>query len=195
MTRALRDRLITVALVVGYALWIAVLVPFAGVLVMSLPIGASLVNEMASDGDVRLPDGLGVATAEVGFLGDYYVSVRSPRGHASALMWRNWGPAHRASFYLTPERTLVVLHPGGGNTFIALEPRPLEFRPRRLPGNDGEWRYLGAVDRDARRRSNLRFFAPDEQRECIPLLGAGSSSFRREHQLQHSCDHRQLAPR
>ncbi len=116
------------------------------------------------------------------------IVVENVHGKTDRRMWEDWGPASRASVYLTPENWLVVAHPGGGATAVTLnsERAPEEisyFAVKRSPSE--RWRFIGTVDRT--RQGDLRYYSPDEVRECIPLFGAGSAPFRIDHQDQRDC--------
>lgn len=119
--------------------------------------------------------------------GRYEVVVTTKSGSAQHELWKNWGPARRASLYLSLDDRLVVLGGGGSAEMFDLTrdtpPRwiPYEHRPKES-GDD--WRYVGAVDADA---DKLIFYPPSVQPECIPLYGAGSSPYRRSHQDERSC--------
>jgi hypothetical protein len=119
--------------------------------------------------------------------GRFEVVVDTPKGSERRVLWEDWGPAQRTSLYFTPSNWLVVLGGGGRAEMISLSseaaPRCIPYLER--PKQNGEgWRYLGAVDRHLDR---LIYYAPSLQDECIPLYGAGSSPYRKEHQDEGSC--------
>ena len=109
-------------------------------------------------------------------------------GSAQHELWENWGPARRASLYLSLDDRLVVLGGGGLAEMFDVSrdasPRwiPYEQRPKES-GDD--WEYLrAAVDGGV---DELTFYPPSVQTECIPLYGAGSSAYRKSHQDERSC--------
>ena len=114
--------------------------------------------------------------------GRFEVVVQTPSGTVRDVLWEDWGPAQRASLYLTPEDWLVVLGGGGVARMIDLSaggaPRVVPSREQ-LRQKSELWTYLGVVDRVIEKReARLRFFDPSTQPECIPLYGAGSSPYR-----------------
>jgi hypothetical protein len=119
--------------------------------------------------------------------GRFELVVSTPEGRERRVLWKDWGPAQRVSLYLTPQRALVALGGGGGAEMISVKagsaPRWVPY-PQRPKENGEDWKYLGAVDRSVRR---LVYYAPADQPECIPLYGAGSSPYRRDHQDEGTC--------
>lgn len=119
--------------------------------------------------------------------GGYVIVVETSHGRLRHRLWEDWGPADRTSLYVTPEGWVVALGGGGEDTMITIAgasaPVLVDIGERRRT-NSETWRYVGAVDRQDRR---LRFFAPSEQAECFAMFGAGSSPYRREHQVEHFC--------
>lgn len=119
--------------------------------------------------------------------GRYEVLVATQHGRLRRILWEDWGPAQRASLYLTPEGWLAILGGGGDATIIAIpeNARPFEVPRTELQNVRSEtWHYVGAVDRANRR---LRFFSPDDQSECFPMFGEGNSPYRKAHQVEGSC--------
>ena len=119
--------------------------------------------------------------------GRFEISVQTRFGAEKHVLWEDWGPAQRASLYLTRDRRLVVLGGGGVAEMIAIpqkaQPRWLPYAERPKESGD-EWQYLGAVDRSV---DHLLFYPPSQQKECIPLYGAGWSRYRKSYQDEHSC--------
>jgi hypothetical protein len=142
--------------------------------------------------DLRLPGESATARIEW-WVGDNWIPfsrlvVENAAGTFDARMWEDWGPASRASAYITPEHWLVIAHPGGGATAVTLQ---LDQAPKMISNADirrspsEHWHFIGTVDNAP--RGVLRFYSPDEMRECIPLLGAGSAPFRIGHQDPRDC--------
>ena len=119
--------------------------------------------------------------------GRFEIAVETSHGSESHVLWDDWGPAQRTSLYLTADRRLVVLGGGGIAEMIAVPPRTkprwLPYAKRPMETGDA-WQYLGAVDRYL---DHLVFYLPSQQKECIPLYGAGTSPYRKPHQSENSC--------
>lgn len=119
--------------------------------------------------------------------GRYEVVVTTKLGSAQHELWENWGPARRASLYLSLDDRLVVLGGGGSAEMFDLSrdtpPRWIPYDQRPKESGD-DWQYLGAVDGGV---DELTFYPPSVQPECIPLYGAGSSPYRRSHHDERSC--------
>lgn len=119
--------------------------------------------------------------------GRFEILLSNQHGSARKVLWEDWGPAQRVSLYISRDGRLIVLG-GGGIAEMFLLPRssaPGWLTYRQRPKEDGnDWHYLGAVDRDNR---DLEFLRPVAQRECVPLYGAGTSSYRKAHQDRGSC--------
>ncbi len=162
---------------------------------MPLPVLASLLAcsfvKPADEVTVALPlDGM-MARVQVwgntSSEGRFEILVETPKGTERRVLWEDWGPAQRASLYLTPNNWLVVMGGGGDTEMIALSsgsaPRWVPYNQRPRQGGE-DWTYLGAVDRSV---DHLVYYSPVHQRECIPLYGAGSSPYRKAHQDEHYC--------
>jgi hypothetical protein len=119
--------------------------------------------------------------------GRFEIVVTTPSGNERHSLWEDWGPAQRVSLYLTADRRLVALGGGGIAEMIVI---PLRTKPKWIPyanrprENGDDWTYLGAIDRY---RKHLLFYMPSQQKECVPLYGAGFSPYRKSHQDEHSC--------
>lgn len=109
----------------------------------------------------------------------WIVTVRNSAGSASGeLGWAN--DKRRTNIYLTPSRQLVVIEQGG---FAACFAVPRNGPPTALTGgmcdeDSDRWRYVGVIE-----GKEFRTDVP----ECIPLLGEGSSPFRRAYQRESFC--------
>jgi hypothetical protein len=106
--------------------------------------------------------------------------------------WDDWGPAARGSFYVTPEKWVVVLPAAGGaigfqitdqGDAVAISEQELKA------ASSASWTYIGAVDYDPRAIPNYRFYSALEWKECIPMLGMKGieAGFRFEHQASGGC--------
>jgi hypothetical protein len=119
--------------------------------------------------------------------GRYEVVVTTKLGSAKHELWENWGPARRANLYITRDERLVVLGGGGAAEMFDLSrdvhPQWMPYDQRPKESGD-DWLYLGVVDGGV---DELTFYPPSVQPECIPLYGAGFSSYRKSHQDERSC--------
>ncbi|WP_137897701.1 hypothetical protein [Sphingomonas sp. 2SG] len=100
--------------------------------------------------------------------GRYVLTVVAPKGRKSFDLWRDWGPAQRASFYLTGNDSLYV-YGMGGDLLISLEKKEASglFSTNRNIGKFNRLTliYIGSVDRK-KDTDALHFFSPDQQTEC-----------------------------
>lgn len=161
---------------------ISVLVAIAMIAVVAL---FRLLDFMPMD-EVAAP--LPIASA-VAHMQEGVVVVETPQGRLRHEMWENWGPATRASLYVTPEGWLVVLGGPAVATMISVSdgtPPTLVEEDERTRTRSEAWRYIGAVDKDERTR-RLRFYSSAEQRECFEMYGEGESPYRKDHQAESFC--------
>lgn len=106
--------------------------------------------------------------------------------------WDDWGPAARGSFYVTPEKWVVVLPAAGGaiGFQITVQGDAVAISEQKLKeGSSASWTYVGAVDYDPRAIPHYRFYSPSEWKECVPMLGMKGveAGFRFEHQASGGC--------
>ncbi len=143
----------------------------------------------AAEAVVKLPMGNAVARSQswVGFLEPqpFVLRVDTPHGSTSAKLWADWGPANDLALYRTPEDWLIGIGGGGESVIIDVMSK---FGPRivledeQRKTDNKEWEFLGYLY-----SQGGRLHTPTEREECIALLGAGSSPYRKEHQVPHSC--------
>lgn len=116
----------------------------------------------------------------------FVLRVDSPDGTTNAVLWENWGPAHRVSLYIAPNERLIALGGGGkAQAFDVSKSKPPQQVDLVYGEDSSGWRYIGVVDYDEQRQ--LRFFLPSEERECVPMYGAGQSPYRLVYQDQNNC--------
>lgn len=141
------------------------------------------------DQTIRLSDGHNMVRIMIRAGGGYRTIVFNKAGSVS---WDSLPIARGkryVSLYLTPENWLAVIEAGGDDRFIkvSIDRTPILVSPSRTIDKDmwsSKWRYLGAVIRDDDR---LRLVSPKSRRECLPMLGAGDSPYRRQYQNEGSC--------
>lgn len=142
--------------------------------------------DLAPYDEVAVP--LPIASA-IAHMQEGVVVVETPQGRLRHEMWENWGPATRASLYVTPEGWLVVLGGPAVATMISVSgggPPALVAEDERKRTRSESWLYIGAVDKEEKTR-RLRFYSPGEQRECFAMYGEGESPYRKDHQVERSC--------
>lgn len=113
----------------------------------------------------------------------FVLRVDTPRGTISTKLWADWGPAGEINLYQTSENWLVGIG-GGGETIVidvmsASGPRVVIGEEQKTT-NDENWKYLGIAFRSV-------FATPESVPECIALLGAGYTPYRKKFQVDHSC--------
>jgi hypothetical protein len=136
---------------------------------------------------VKLPMGNAVARFQTwgGFFESQPLVLRvdTPHGTTSAKLWVNWGPADHVALYRTPEDWLVGIGGGGESVIIDVAnksgPRII-LGPESDNTDDKEWVFLGYAQ-------GRGLVPPAERKECIALLGAGWSPYRKQYQVPHSC--------
>lgn len=117
--------------------------------------------------------------------GSYQVHISNKKGKLIRKLWSNWGPAIRATFYLAPGNRLVVIG-GGADTYVFdIDDcnAPKISSPNLLSADGQDWLFLGTTDG----RDPIEFIPPARRAECIDLLGAGESPYRRLYQAEGSC--------
>ncbi|WAC49650.1 hypothetical protein OVA03_07045 [Asticcacaulis sp. SL142] len=119
--------------------------------------------------------------------GAYQLIIHNKSGQFKTKLWSNWGPATRASFYLTPDNNLVVIGSGGNVYAFAIghhySPTKLDIN-KDLNSADGmDWRFIGTTDG----RGSIQFTPASEGKECIDLLGAGTLPYSKPFHSQHWC--------
>jgi hypothetical protein len=165
------------------------------ILLLALPLSACFLIAPTDSVTVPLPGLHSKARVEVWgntfSEGRFEIVVTSPEGSARSVLWEDWGPAQRASLYLTPDNWLVVLGGGSINEMIeipASAPPKIVPHERRPRDAGDQWAYLGAVDRGyVGGVVRLKFFSPSEQPECVPMYGEGRSPYRVQHQESRPC--------
>lgn len=136
---------------------------------------------------VRLPMGDAIARFQAWGGGwgtlPFVLRVDTPHGTISTKLWADWGPASDINLYQTPEDWLVGIG-GGGETVIVDVMSP--SGPRFVIGdeqkktNDEDWKYLGVA-------AGSGFSPAQSTPECIALLGAGYTPYRKKYQVQDFC--------
>lgn len=119
--------------------------------------------------------------------GAYQVHIRNDKGQLTSKLWSNWGPATRATFYLAPGDKLVVI--GGGDSVYVFAIND-DFPPEKvtnfkdvLSADGKEWHFIGTTHG----RNPIRFTPPTRLTECIDLLGAGETPYRKAFQVNRAC--------
>ncbi|MDM9628426.1 hypothetical protein QTL95_21240 [Rhizobium sp. S152] len=94
----------------------------------------------------------------------------------------------RFNIYVLQSEIIGVIATTGASTFIDVSKRA---RPRVInkrtvdPQTSADWRFVGTILETEKKR--LVYFPASAIDECIPLLSAGSSPFRTEHQAESRC--------
>lgn len=136
---------------------------------------------------VRLPMGDAIARFQTWGGGwgtlPFVLRVDTPHGTISKKLWADWGPASDINLYQTPENWLVGIG-GGGDTVIVdvmdtSGPRSV-IGDEQYRTNDENWKYLGVAVGDG-------FIPAESKPECIALLGAGYTKYRKKFQVEHFC--------
>jgi hypothetical protein len=100
-----------------------------------------------------------------------YLTIETPSRRAVFFL-KGWDWAHnaRTSLYFTQEGNIAVLEPAGDNDIVI---SLATLKSSSAHGVDSQsWNYLGAFDySDRSYNRKLTFFSPDQQNECIPMLG------------------------
>ena len=152
--------------------------------------GGYLYTHLWPTTEVSVPLPMGEATVRVqswaGFVSSnpYVLIVDTPRGSLSESLWEDWGPAGSMNLYRTPEEWLVIIGAGGQDRFVnVVDPAGPRLVSRQdLPRtNDKDWVYLGILI------VGVGLGSPSEWPECLELLGAGESPYRKKYQVEHSC--------
>lgn len=133
---------------------------------------------------VLLPDGVNSVNVRLHSGKEWIVTVRNKDGSATDTMFAA-NEHQRSNIYLTPKHQLVVMEQGGSDVFFALHPNEA---PEALSGNlDAErdtasdaWRFIGVI-------IGGKFISASQAVECVGLLGAGESPYRKRYQVPHFC--------
>ncbi|BCM84151.1 hypothetical protein mvi_26120 [Methylobacterium indicum] len=136
---------------------------------------------------VQLPMGDAVARFQAwgGFVKSqpYALRVDTPHGTVSKELWTDWGPASTINLYRTPEDWLVGIGGGGDTVVIDVVDRA---GPRIVYGSeldktdDEKWIFLGYASAGG-------FVPASRMPECVELLGAGYTRYRKKYQNPHFC--------
>ncbi|MEW6644799.1 MAG: hypothetical protein AB1586_30145 [Pseudomonadota bacterium] len=121
-----------------------------------------------------------------------YLVVDSPEGRTTGNLagvpdWAHWS---RTSLYLTEDGKIAVL--GVAYSDYIVDPSQRTFEPLTGPVTSERWTYLGAFDGG----HHLRFFSPQEQRECNPTAMDDDTrpEWARRQSRRRACDAEELAP-
>jgi hypothetical protein len=153
---------------------------------------------------VRLPDGSTIVRIMIRSGGEYRTVVENAWGSASDTHLAIAGAHRRINLYITPDHELVTIESGGGSTRFDISPGRA---PKSLTGRESKyqvsspeqrkaiirkwatdsyrWRYIGVIYRG--NNGDFAYYSPQVAKECISLLGTGSSYFRPKYQTEHFC--------
>lgn len=120
--------------------------------------------------------------------GSWEAIVDNGSGSARIQLWKEWGPADYATFYTTPDGSLVII--GGASTTIVevdarTSPRVMDPQNWPAPASSDQWHFIGTVERTG--DWEMIFRPPSETPECIPLFGEGWVPYRSQYHSQSAC--------